>query len=99
MQKMNDLSPLGEPWTPEEKAYFEKVRRICAKVPFSADWVEYKGEIVFAQIDYEKSAKCGRPIIEIGYCATQVIVNNRIDATHNYCPETFKWCHLSSWKP
>ncbi len=96
-----ELSPVGNQWTQEEKDYFEKVSKICKVVPFSADWVKYKGDIVFAQIDYEKSARCGRPIIEIGYCATQVIVNHAIDASHNYSPDTFKWCHLSSssWKP
>ena len=99
--KQANLSPIGEPWTPQEKAEFERIAKIIAPVPFVTDWVEYKGKIVFAQIDTEKSGRCGRPIIEIGYCATKVLVNQIIDSSHNYSPETFKWCRLSSksWKP
>jgi hypothetical protein len=85
--------------TPEAKAWQEKALRITAAVPFVCDWVEYKGRIVFAEIDFEKSVAAGRPIIGIGYCATAVIVNRRIDSTHNYSPETFKRCrHSEKWK-
>lgn len=96
-----NIPPIGEPWTPREQAESERIMRIITPVPFVADWVEYKGEIVFAQVDTEKSGRCGRPIIEIGYCATRVLVNQIIDSAHNYSPDTFKWCRLSSksWKP
>lgn len=94
-------SPIGEPWTTKEQAESERIMRIIAPVPFVTDWVEYRGEIVFAEVNTEKSGRCGRPIIEIGYCATRVLVNHIIDSSHNYSPETFKWCRLSSesWKP
>ena len=80
------------------KKWYAKVEKICKQVPFIADWVAYKGEIVFAELDLEKSLACGRPIIGIGYCATAVIVNQRIDSYHNFSPH-FQPCKLSDeWK-
>lgn len=70
--------------------YEAKAMALMEKCPITLDWVEYKGETYFAEFDVEKSLKAGRPIIGIGYCATQVIVNRRIDSWHNYSPETFK---------
>ena len=85
------------PRNAEEAVWFEKADRIQAQVPFCVDWVEYKGEVVFAAVDYEKSVACGRPIIEVSYCATQWL-NRNIMGCHNYSPETFKKCKISSWK-
>ena len=98
---MNHTNIFGEPVTEIEHAKIERTLAILASVPFTADWVEYKGEIVFAQIDPVKSSRCGRPIVEVGYCATQVLVNQIIHGAHNYDPQKFRWCPLSceSWKP
>lgn len=81
----------------EDQAWFARADRILKMVPFLNDWVAYKGEIVFAEVDLHKSLACGRPIVGIGYCATRVLVNRRIDSCHNYSPDTFKPCHLSTF--
>lgn len=77
------------PRSAEEAAWLAKADAIQAKVPFCADWVEYKGKVVFAAVDYNRSVACGRPIIEVSYCATQWL-NRIIVGRHNYSPDTFK---------
>jgi hypothetical protein len=75
------------------------VPKYLLKVPFCNDWVEYKGEVFFAMIDFEKSLKCHRPIIDLCYCATAGLINGRVLKTVNYQAEHFKpSAKLSNWK-
>ncbi len=66
--------------------------------PFVFDWVEYKGDTMFAEVDYIKSEKCNRPIINLFYCATRAL-NNMVIKSVNYNPDHFKKSRLSgeSW--
>lgn len=67
-------------------------------VPFTFDWVEYKGEVFFAIINVQKSEACHRPIIDLCYCATKGLINNIVERTVNYKPEHFKpWKNNSMW--
>lgn len=67
------------------------------QVPFVAEWVTYKGGVVyFAMVNFEKSFKAHRPIIDLCYCATAGLVNGRVLKTVNYRKEHFEikiWEH------
>jgi len=52
-------------------------------------WVQYKGEECVADVDYQKSMKAHRPIINIHYCMTKAL-NGVIEETVNFKPEFFK---------
>lgn len=51
----------------------EKMQRMIYKLPVTFDWVKYKGETVFAGLNYEQSEKAGRPMMDIFYCATRAL--------------------------
>ena len=53
------------------------------------EWCEYKGEIYFAQPNYEKSEKCHRPIIDLHFCATAWQCGLVLKSV-NYEPDLFK---------
>jgi hypothetical protein len=57
----------GEGMTTEQK---------LLKLPLAFDWVEFKGEIVFAGVNYYETERVGRPMIDIFYCATEALNNN-----------------------
>lgn len=59
------------------------------------DWVEYRGETYFAMVDVQKSLRCGRPVIDLAYCATRGM-NNVVLKTVNYNADLFKKSHLAS---
>lgn len=58
--------------------------------PVAAHWVEYKGEVKFAMLNYERSLKAHRPMIDLGYCATELLINNRVEKTVAYNRKKFK---------
>lgn len=67
-----------------------------AQVPFTADWITYKGGTVyFAMLNFEKSLKAHRPIIDLCYCATAGLINGRVLKTVNYKKEHFE---LKVWR-
>lgn len=41
--------------------------------PLVFDWCEYKGETYFGAINYERSIKAKRPMIDLSYCATKAL--------------------------
>lgn len=43
---------------------------IC-KCPVYFDWTVYKGETYFGMLNYERSIKARRPMIDLAYCATR----------------------------
>lgn len=53
------------------------------------EWVKYKGEVCVADLNYEKSIKAKRPLINIHYCMTKAH-NGVIIETVNFKPEDFK---------
>jgi hypothetical protein len=57
--------------------------------PVTFDWVEYKGETMFAGINYERSIQAKRPMIDLFYCATKAM-NNIVIKTVQYNKKKFK---------
>jgi len=56
-------------------------------------WVQYKGVEVVADVDYEKSIRAHRPIINIHYCMTEAF-NGCILESVNFKPELFQASRL-----
>lgn len=54
--------------TKEEYNYFAFCQNL--PVPFSVDWVVYKGETYLAKVNYQKSYNCRRAIIDLCVCLT-----------------------------
>ena len=59
------------------------------KLPFCADWIDYKGEVVFGVINYEATLKAKKPMIDICFCATMAL-NGIVDKTVQYDKSKFK---------
>jgi hypothetical protein len=57
-------------------------------------WVKYKGETCVADIDFMKSIKAHRPIVNIHYCMTEAY-NGIILQTVNFVPEHFTKSELA----
>lgn len=79
----------------ENETWLRRAEEICKPVPFCVDWVSYKGEVQFAMINFEESVRLGKPMIDLGYCATALLINHQVDETVEYSPLTFKPCKLS----
>jgi hypothetical protein len=72
--------------------------QMLLKLPVAFDWVEFKGEIVFAGVNYHETERVGRPMVDIFYCATEAL-NNNVLKTVQWDKSKFKPSHLSkSWK-
>lgn len=50
-----------------------RYERMLLKLPIACDWVEYKGEVCVAQINYEATVKAGRPMVDLSYCMTKAL--------------------------
>lgn len=67
----------------------DPVFKMSEKLPFVIDWCEYKGETVVAQINYERSLKANRPMMDISYCMTKAL-NYVIMYTRQWDKNKFK---------
>lgn len=65
------------------------ILKMTEKLPFVFDWVEYKGEIVFASFNYEASVKARKPMMDISYCATRAL-NHMVLFTTQWDKTKFK---------
>jgi hypothetical protein len=65
------------------------VYKMVMRLPFCCDWVEYKGETVVAQINYEATIKAKKPMMDISYCMTRAL-NQNILYTTQYDKSKFK---------
>jgi hypothetical protein len=72
----------------------ETIPLFIRNCPVFFDWVNYKGEDVFAVLNYERSVKAGRPMIDISYCATRAM-NNCVLKTVQYTEKYFKPSRLA----
>lgn len=82
----------------EEELYNEipeKMKRIISKVPIVLDWCEFKGEVVVAQLNYERTEKAKKPMFDISYCMTKAL-NQVVLETVQYDKKKFKPCHLTA---
>jgi len=75
------------------------VDKMLKKLPFTFDWVNYKGEDVVAQINIEASIKAKKPMFDISYCMTKAL-NQVIMFTAQYDKNKFKPSSLGNltWK-
>lgn len=58
-------------------------------VPFWMNWVTYKGEVCVCSVNYDKSLRAHRPIMDIHYCMTKAL-NNVVMKSVNWNLEHFK---------
>jgi hypothetical protein len=50
-----------------------KIARMVKKLPIVFDWVEFKGETMFAGFNYDRSLEAGKPMFDMFYCATRAL--------------------------
>lgn len=62
--------------------------------PIVFDWTEFKGETYFGMLNYERSVKARRPMIDLAYCATAGM-NGSVIKTVQYSKKNFKRSRLS----
>lgn len=62
--------------------------------PVCFDWCVFKGETYFGMINYERSIKARRPMIDLAYCATRGL-NNVVLKTVAYSAKNFSKSHLA----
>ncbi len=67
--------------------------KMLMKLPIVFDWVNFKGETVFAQINYQATQKSGKPMMDISYCATRAL-NQTILFTTQWDKKKFTPSHL-----
>jgi hypothetical protein len=73
-----------------------KIRRMTDKLPIILEWCEFKGEIVVAQFNYERSVSARKPMFDISYCMTRAL-NQVILKTVQWDKNKFKPCHLTDY--
>lgn len=71
-----------------------KIQRMVDKLPIVFDWVEYKGETMFAGLNYNATEKAGRPMFDLFYCATTAL-NHVVLDTVQWDKNKFKRSKLS----
>lgn len=58
--------------------------KLIEDCPISAHWIEYYGQMKFAMLNFEESQKAGKVMIDIGYCATALLINGHVEKTVPY---------------
>lgn len=77
----------------------EETKRLFEKLPIVFDWVEYKGETVFAGINFDATMKANKPMMDIFYCATAAL-NHTVLKTVQWDKKKFHPSKLAlCWKP
>jgi len=51
----------------------DPVNKMLLRLPIVFDWVEFKGETVFIGVNYERTAKAKKPMVDVFYCATKAL--------------------------
>lgn len=67
----------------------DTINKMLMRLPFVCDWVEYKGETVVGQINFEATIKARKPMIDVSYCMTEAL-NQNILFTCQYDKNKFK---------
>ena len=66
------------------------------RLPVVMDWCEYKGETVVAHVNWDRSVKAGKPIMDISYCMTKAL-NGVVLETVQWDKKKFRPSPLGSW--
>lgn len=64
------------------------IPKYIEKCPLVFDWVNYKGEVYYAELNWERSIKAKRAMFDLAYCAT-VALNGSFLKTVCWHPEKF----------
>lgn len=78
--------------TIEEQMVDMKVEGLSGKemvIPIYPCWVEFKGETVVSQLNFDETKRVGRPMFDISYCMTRAL-NQNIMKTVQYDKNKFK---------
>lgn len=69
------------------------------KLPIVFDWVEYKGETLFMNVNYQESERVGRPMVDLYYCATRALndCNPKLVQWDKKKFKPSKLAHLKDW--
>lgn len=71
--------------------------KMLMNLPVCLDWVNYKGEDIVIQWNYQATQKAGKPMVDISYCMTKAL-NQEIDQTVQWDNRHFKPSQLGSTK-
>lgn len=58
--------------------------------PIVFEWCEYKGEVYFGALNYQRSVKARKPMIDLFYCATVALNGVSVMKTVQYDKAKFK---------
>jgi hypothetical protein len=67
-----------------------RIPQFIIDCPISAHWVKYRGQVKFAMLNYEESIAKGKAMIDLCYCATAGLINNRVEKTVPYLKRNFE---------
>lgn len=63
--------------------------QMLLKLPISCDWVEYDGCTYFAMVNFNRSKKARKPMLDLAYCATEGL-HGRFEKTVQWDKRRFK---------
>jgi hypothetical protein len=72
------------------------ISEMLLRLPIAFDWVKYKGETVFAGVNWEATKKAKKPMMDIFYCATAAL-NNRVLYTVQWDKNKFQPTENHPW--
>jgi hypothetical protein len=75
----------------------DKYTNMLMRLPVCMDYVEYKGEDVVIDYNFEATKKANKPMVDIYYCLTQAINNIKLK-TVQWDKNKFKPSKLSNLK-
>jgi hypothetical protein len=75
----------------------DPINKMLMRLPFSCDWVEYKGETFVAQINIDATIKAKKPMVDMSYCMTKAL-NQNILFTCQYDKTKFRPSKLGTTK-
>lgn len=61
-----------------DELFKTEIPAFIVRCPVAFEWWHYNGEMIFAGINYERSLKAKKPMIDIYYCATEALNDNVI---------------------
>lgn len=67
----------------------KNTEKMLMRLPVCMDWVNYKGEDVVVQWNFEATEKAGKPMVDISYCMTEAF-NQIILKTVQWDKKKFK---------
>ena len=74
-----------------------QAEKILLSLPIVHDWVSYNGEVYYMTINYDRTVKARKPMIDLHYCATKAL-NGIVEKTVQWDKKKFKPCkQTTTW--